>query len=96
MKNFNDYQMLKLKTSFEIKTAAMHVHMRLAHTEPHSLHSWNLIFKLLNQSDRTGIGQLLPGPRTKNNWQRLKGRLLDLKFAHGESSISCLEWAGIK
>ena len=50
----------------------------------------------LNQSDRTGIGQLLPGPRTKNNWQRLKGKLLDLRFAHGESSISCLEWAGIK
>ena len=47
MKNFNDYQMFKLKPSFEIKTAAMHVHMRLAHTEPHSLHSWNLIFKLL-------------------------------------------------
>ena len=50
----------------------------------------------LNQSDRTGIGQLLPGPRTKNNWQRLKGKVLDLEFAHGESSISCLEWAGIK
>ena len=49
----------------------------------------------LNQSDRTGIGQLLPGPRTKNNWQRLKGKLLDLEFGHGESSISCLEWAGI-
>ena len=48
------------------------------------------------QSDRTGIGQLLPGPRTKNNWQRLKGKLLDIKLAHGESSISCLEWAGIK
>ena len=48
------------------------------------------------QSDRTGIGQLLPGPRTKNNWQRLNGKVLDLEFAHGESSISCLEWAGIK
>ena len=48
------------------------------------------------QSDRTGIGQLLPGPRTKNNWQRLKGKLLDLKLAHGESSISFLELAGIK
>ena len=48
------------------------------------------------QSDRTGIGQLLPGPRSKDNWQRLKGKVLDLEFAHGESSISCLEWAGIK
>ena len=50
----------------------------------------------LNQSDRTGIGQLLPGPRTKNNWQRLKDKVLDLEFAHGESSISCLERADIK
>ena len=50
----------------------------------------------LNQSDRTGIGQLLLGPRTKNNWQRFKGKLLDLKFAYVESSISCLEWAGIQ
>ena len=50
----------------------------------------------LIQSERTGIGQLLPGPRTKNNWPRLKVKLLDVEFAHGESSISCLEWAGIK